>query len=97
MKTDSDSSQLKRLSIEEMKSCPVMNLWALSELNNLPFHPGDSVSECWIHWSLAACLFGKRSLKSAQNTTLNKATRHPTHSGMVLYGDLHRPKHERGE
>lgn len=81
---------LKRLDVAEMKPCPVMQLWAMSELNDLPFQPGTSVNECWIHQCLAAFMFGKQTLKTARNGILKGIRRHPLDGTLVLYGDLHR-------
>lgn len=86
----STSIVLKQLSLAEMKPCPIMNLWALSELNGLKFWPGNSISECWIEQKLAGFLMGKQTLKTARNGVLRGVKRHPQDSDMILYGDLHR-------
>lgn len=93
----SSENSLKRLSVNEMKPCPVMNLWALSELNNLAFQPGNTVAECWVHQVLAVLLFDRSSLKTARNTFLKGLRRHPVDANLVLYGDLSRERVTNGE
>lgn len=85
---------IKRLDVAEMKSCPVMQLWAMSELNQLAFQPGSSVNDCWVHQCLAAFMFGKQTLKTARNGILKGIRRHPLDGALVLYGDLHRAQAE---
>jgi len=81
---------LKRLSVAEMQPCPVMNIWALSELNELPFAPGDTVNECWVHLYVAAYLLRVR-LKTLQNKKVSELVRrHPYDQRLLLYGDIHR-------
>ncbi len=89
---------LKRLSIAEMQPDPVSNIWAVSELNALPFAPGDTVSLCWVHLSVLAYLF-QIKLKTLQNPDKNRPARkkqlesvrrHPLNNKLLLYGDFER-------
>ena len=67
-----------------------MNLWAISELNELSFAPGDTVSECWVHMHIVAYLF-RVTLKTLQNRKMaDKLRHHPEDKDLVLYGDVQR-------
>ena len=69
-----------------------MNLWALSELNELDFHAGATIDDCWVEQVLAAFLFGKQSLKTAKNSILKGVRRHPCDAKLVRYGDIHKAR-----